>query len=148
MIKRYVSRLQDKSDALHCMILSTSTHAFLLPSVAIAEIYSQPNTSAQNTCTWRDISIPFTSMERLLAQADQERQFQHTAVLHRLNAVSATEPSFWAIGLTALPKVIRVEHGDLNVETDQQIPNCIAVCIAEESLLIPDLQVLESTLSL
>ena len=146
MIKRYVSRLQDKSDALHCMILSTSTHAFLLPSVAIAEIYSQPNASTQNTCSWREISIPFTSMERLLAQADQERQFQHTAVLHRLNPVPASEPSFWAIGLTALPKVIRIEHGDVDLETEQPVPHCIAVRIAEESLLIPDLQMLESAL--
>lgn len=148
MIKRYVSRLQDKSDALHCMILSTGTQAFLLPSVAIAEIYSQPNTNARNTCVWRETSIPFMSLEHLLGKPEQEQVFQHTAVLHRLNPTSALDASsFWAIGLTALPKVIRVEHGDLDLETDRSTPNCIAVRIADQSLLIPDLQVLESAVS-
>lgn len=144
MIKRYVSRLQDKSDALHCMALSTRTLTLLLPSVAIAEIYNAPPVIAQGLYQWRETTIPFFSMEQLLSQPESELPFQHTAILHRLN--NSKDASFWAIGLTALPKVIRVEHGDLDLEKEQTIPHCIAVRINQGSLLIPDLQAIENTL--
>jgi hypothetical protein len=142
MIKRYVSRLQDKSDALHCMMLSTGTLNFLVPSVAIAEICNQLPITDQNLCHWRDLTIPFFSIEKLLNQSERDIPFKHIAVLHRLN--ESASPSFWAIGLTALPKVMRVEYGDLNLEKEHVIPNCIAVRINQEITCIPDLKEIEN----
>lgn len=130
----------------------------LIPNVTMAELaprdtpFGSLNDSErpwyQGELSWRGQQIPVLSWEVLTGQRPQEdSEDWRFAVVNSL--FDAYSGQFYALKIQGIPRMLRVEEGDLPVRTDDASTSGVLFSVDTESgpALIPDLEWLEQQLN-
>ncbi len=139
-------------DTLHCLLIPLQEVKILLPNTAVAEViaYATPDPVENapewllGNIIWRDEKVPLLSFELLVGK--QERSVQRIAVLNTLNG--NPDLPYIALSIQGIPKLRLIQEAGIVVTETDSKTDAVAASIdfAGESVLIPDLDVLEQRL--
>jgi len=141
-------------DTLHCLLIPLQEGKILLPNTAVAEVITyatpEPVENAPDwmlgNIVWRDEKVPLLSFELVSGVGTQEHSARRIAVLNTLNGNSRLP--YIALLIQGIPQLRLIQESSIVVTEMDSKTDAVAASIdfAGESVLIPDLDVLEQRL--
>ena len=142
---------------VRCMLIPMRHGRMLLPSAAVAEVIGYRTPDAvdgqpqwmQGTVSWHQRDIPVLDFERLIGRDDVGAGIrQRIAVCYAIGG-NANWPLMGLL-TQGIPRLLRVNKDAIQVASGEDAgakPIRMSVSIAGESLLVPDLEYLQTRLA-
>lgn len=142
-------------EVLRTLLLQSDGGALLVPDTAMAELIARPDWMplaeggwVLGRLEWRTARVPLVSLAALFGTRPRP-EGEHVAVMNTA-ASEATQPRFYGLLLTALPRLLQLQRADLDTANHRPVEagqlRGVLTRYEDTPVLVPDLASVEQVL--